>query len=358
MASELFISSSHADCRFTAGLCADFQRLGVSYFHYAHSMRPGDSIPEMIGAAIRECAVFLLVWSHSSARSSWVKNELNAAIMRRNRHKRPIILIARLHEITLPELVHDVFCIDFFRGRVNAKRVLLARLRPLSRVCLRLGGGTGLGLALLEAAIDRLNDEHPEVLVDRVRGPSDYLLSLLEDSDPSTRICAAILGREPERAQKKRLCRRRIAVVPSVLAVPRGHALWGKATVPRRRLALMLRAGEPLIRRPAGSGAGDHAREYINKLLGPKETDSVLSGGVVRDMNVAIRLCRKGLGSIVAPEPLVRDSVRAGELWGVRLPGAEREFWVVWQQKSVRHPLVREFLDMTRDGATFRHITG
>ena len=86
MAHDVFISHSSKDKPTADAICSALEQNGVRCWIAPRDVRPGNYGAEIIGA-IKECAVFLLVFSESSNDSEDVANETNNA----TKHKKTII---------------------------------------------------------------------------------------------------------------------------------------------------------------------------------------------------------------------------------------------------------------------------
>jgi hypothetical protein len=79
-----FLSYSHSDKEFAESLARALRENGVDVWFDAWEIRAGDSIVQKIFAhGLQSCDVFLIVLSEASVHSSWVRQELDAAVVQR-----------------------------------------------------------------------------------------------------------------------------------------------------------------------------------------------------------------------------------------------------------------------------------
>jgi hypothetical protein len=122
-----FISYSHQDNEFVHRLHADLQNQGVRCWFAPHDMRIGDKIRPRIDEAIRLHDKLLLILSKHSAFSDWVEHEVETALAKERREKRPLLFSIRLDNAILE---HSY--IDWLGGN-GAKRAPHRRFYPMER---------------------------------------------------------------------------------------------------------------------------------------------------------------------------------------------------------------------------------
>src|SRR5438105_1672243 len=84
MSKKVFISYSHQDKAVVEGLAADLNSNGVDVFFDQWDIQPGDSIVDKIFTqGLAEAQLFVVVLSKASVSSRWVREELDAATIRR-----------------------------------------------------------------------------------------------------------------------------------------------------------------------------------------------------------------------------------------------------------------------------------
>ncbi len=121
MSELVFISFSEEDIEFVASIPA-WTFLDIP---------PGESIFERIERALDNCKAFLVVLSHSSTNSRWVRWETHAAHQKLMKTGLPTMIPILLDDCDIPSLLEDVSYIDC-RGRSKASlERLVAQLHKL-----------------------------------------------------------------------------------------------------------------------------------------------------------------------------------------------------------------------------------
>jgi len=69
MPPRFFITHSWKDIEFATRLCDDLRAAGLDGFLDAHSIKPGDSIPSRIERGLKECDVYLPIFSPDALKS-------------------------------------------------------------------------------------------------------------------------------------------------------------------------------------------------------------------------------------------------------------------------------------------------
>lgn len=98
LSEKVFISHASKDKDFVDRLVSDLAARGVPVWYDKLDVRLGDSIPGKINSGISEAKYFLIVLSPAAVKSKWVREELNAALMRQ---------VASTGTFLLPVLVED-----------------------------------------------------------------------------------------------------------------------------------------------------------------------------------------------------------------------------------------------------------
>lgn len=93
---KVFVSYSTNNIHIAQWALQSLSRLGVTEVFVAeYSMEPGTPLSERILAEIRDCDIFVLLWSGAARSSDWVPQEIGAARMA-NRLIVPVVLEANL----------------------------------------------------------------------------------------------------------------------------------------------------------------------------------------------------------------------------------------------------------------------
>lgn len=107
-----FLSHSSKDKGFVRKLAADLVANGVRVWIDEQRILVGDSIPEKIAQGLAESDFFLIVVSRNSAESSWVKKELNNALVHEIERRKVVVLPIKLDEVMMPESINDKLYAD------------------------------------------------------------------------------------------------------------------------------------------------------------------------------------------------------------------------------------------------------
>lgn len=79
MSYKVFVSYSTRDLETVNRVQALFKDASIDVFIAEYSVKPGESLSSRIPEAIRECDLFLLLWTSTSIASEWVQQEVGAA---------------------------------------------------------------------------------------------------------------------------------------------------------------------------------------------------------------------------------------------------------------------------------------
>jgi uncharacterized protein YjbI with pentapeptide repeats len=115
-----FISYSTKDQEFADRLYADLQAKGVRCWFAPHDVQAGKKLHEQIDEAIRLHERLLLLLSHASMESDWVKTEIAKARKRELKERRRILFPIRLVEF---EVLRDWECFDADTGKDSAREI-------------------------------------------------------------------------------------------------------------------------------------------------------------------------------------------------------------------------------------------
>lgn len=125
---KFFITHSWKDMDFAKKLCDDLSRNGLDGFLDAHSIRPGDSIPSRIERGLKECDVYIPVFSPDAVKSDWCDWEIDMAItMNRTRKGRPRIIPVIAKPCDVPDRLMHLLYVDFVGRYDDALHELLTK---------------------------------------------------------------------------------------------------------------------------------------------------------------------------------------------------------------------------------------
>jgi hypothetical protein len=108
-----FLSHSSKDKGFVRRLAADLVAGGVKVWIDEQRILVGDSIPEKIAQGLAESDFFLIVVSHNSVESPWVKKELNSALVHEIERRKVAVLPIKLDDAKLPDSISEKHYADF-----------------------------------------------------------------------------------------------------------------------------------------------------------------------------------------------------------------------------------------------------
>jgi len=124
-----FLSHSSKDKGFVRRLAADLVAHGVKVWLDEQRILVGDSIPEKIAQGLAESDFFLIVISQSSIESSWVKKELNSALVHEIERRKVKVMPIRLDEAQVPDSIIDKAYADFRGSYEDGFRRLLSAIK-------------------------------------------------------------------------------------------------------------------------------------------------------------------------------------------------------------------------------------
>jgi protein phosphatase len=147
MPPRFFITHSWKDIEFATRLCDDLRAAGLDGFLDAHSIKPGDSIPSRIERGLKECDVYLPIFSPDALKSDWCDWEIDMAItMNRMRKGRPRIIPVIARPCSVPDRLIHLLYVDFVGRYDDALKELLKGLEALpGSISLLVGGMTDVG---------------------------------------------------------------------------------------------------------------------------------------------------------------------------------------------------------------------
>jgi TIR domain len=118
-----FICHSSADKDVVRRLAGDLRQSGIEAWFDEWEIRPGDSIIDKINEGISGCEVFIVVISRNSVASRWVREELNAAVIRRIRDQARLIPV-RLDNSEVPALLSSLKHVDLSRYEAGLRELV------------------------------------------------------------------------------------------------------------------------------------------------------------------------------------------------------------------------------------------
>src|SRR5262245_37179075 len=128
-----FLSHNKADLPVARSVGAHLFLANVDVWFDEWSIKAGDSIPGRLNEGLAAFDVFLLLWSVNAARSHWVTQELNSAVMRAVDTGSARVIPCRLDSTPLPPLIADRRSIDFSDHRAGIESLLSELVGDRSR---------------------------------------------------------------------------------------------------------------------------------------------------------------------------------------------------------------------------------
>ncbi len=113
---DMFLSYSHVDREAILDIADSLQQRRIRVWYDGWEMKPGDILRERINNGIEDADYFLVVLSENSLDSSWVRFELNSAMINEieQQHVRVIpAILGRLSFRQLPLDLRAKYCLDF-----------------------------------------------------------------------------------------------------------------------------------------------------------------------------------------------------------------------------------------------------
>jgi TIR domain len=124
-----FLSHSSKDKAFVRKLAADLVASGVKVWIDEQRILVGDSIPEKIAQGLAESDFFLVVVSHNSVESPWVKKELNSALIHEIERRKVAVLPIKLDDAKMPDSINDKLYADFRGSYEDGLRKLIDSIK-------------------------------------------------------------------------------------------------------------------------------------------------------------------------------------------------------------------------------------
>lgn len=124
---KIFVSYSSTDRRFVRRLAKRLTDAGFKLWLDERELKAGDRLSESIAAALAEAKVILVVVSAASAKSKWLRYELNLATERMIKGKCRVIP-ALIEDCTIPNSVDGLLYADFRQSFTKGTKSLLTAL--------------------------------------------------------------------------------------------------------------------------------------------------------------------------------------------------------------------------------------
>jgi hypothetical protein len=123
---KIFISHASADKPFVDKLVTDLAAKSIPVWYDKLDLRIGDSVPGAINSGLTDSKYFAIVLSKASTASTWVREELNAALMKQVAQGGTFILPILIEDCDIPPLLAHRRYADFRTDYNSALKDLLS----------------------------------------------------------------------------------------------------------------------------------------------------------------------------------------------------------------------------------------
>jgi len=110
---KVFVSHASADKTFVDRLVSDLASRSIPVWYDKLDLRIGESVPGAINSGLSDSKYFAIVLSKASVASSWVREELNAALMRQVAKGGTFVLPLLIEDCEIPPLLAHRKYADF-----------------------------------------------------------------------------------------------------------------------------------------------------------------------------------------------------------------------------------------------------
>jgi len=131
---DYFLSHAGPDKDFVKSVATQMLLAGREVFLDAWSIDFGESIPGAIEEALRENKAFVLFWSEHADSSAWTTKEYRSAVSRFLEDGDRTLLLVRLDDTDVPELVRDLKWIEGRGGDAGQVAEALMGMRGNDRL--------------------------------------------------------------------------------------------------------------------------------------------------------------------------------------------------------------------------------
>lgn len=121
---DVFLSHAHKDKEFVAALDRWLTKAGLRVWYDARELAGGALLATDLGAAIARCRGVLIVASDDALRSGWVKAEYNAAMNERANQDAFRLVVLRLPDVNVKDLLQGTSWIDLPGATLDADTAL------------------------------------------------------------------------------------------------------------------------------------------------------------------------------------------------------------------------------------------
>jgi len=133
MKKKVFISFSHQDNEFVLWLKDRLKDLDIDFWYDQSEIGLGESIKEKINEGLNSSSAFILILSHSSKNSDWLRYEMNSALLLNAIKKGISILPIKIDDSEVPSDLSGYLYADFFKDREKGLEALKKALVQLPK---------------------------------------------------------------------------------------------------------------------------------------------------------------------------------------------------------------------------------
>jgi len=105
---KVFISYNKKDKEIATNIAVFLEVEDITVWFDEWEILAGDSIIEEIELGLEKCTHFIIIWSKNSAKSNWVRKELQSVLCKAIKVGIPRIITVVLDKTSLPELLMDL----------------------------------------------------------------------------------------------------------------------------------------------------------------------------------------------------------------------------------------------------------
>lgn len=134
MKKRVFISYSYQDNEFVKWLQDKLKPFDIEFWYDQAAIGVGESIKEKVNEGLNSSSAFILVLSHSSKNSDWVRYEMNSALLLNAIKKGISILPIKIDDSEVPTDLAGYLYADFSKDREKGLDILKSALLKIQKV--------------------------------------------------------------------------------------------------------------------------------------------------------------------------------------------------------------------------------
>lgn len=134
MKKKVFISYSYQDNDFVTWLQDKLKDLDIEFWYDQAEISLGESIKEKVNEGLNSCNAFILVLSHSSKDSDWVRYEMNSALLLNAIKKGISVFPVKIDDSEVPSDLSGYLYADFSKDKEKGLEILKKALLDSPKV--------------------------------------------------------------------------------------------------------------------------------------------------------------------------------------------------------------------------------